>query len=255
MDKLVSIIMPSYNTGRYIAQSIQSVLAQTYPNWELLIVDDCSTDDTDQIVAPFLTDPRISYRKNPRNLGAALTRNSAIRQAKGKYVAFLDSDDLWEKEKLQKQVAFMQEHGYAFTFTDYTVRQNGKTLPYIFTGPKKIGKWKMFNYCYVSADTVMYDREQVGLVQIEDLKKNNDYAMWLQIVQRFPCYRLAENLACYVRHDGSISSGSKLKLIKHHYILFRKGLKKGPVVSVLLTVNNLFWGTLKKFTYRKSMTV
>lgn len=118
MDNLVSIIMPSWNTAQFIAESIQSVINQTYKNWELLIVDDCSTDDTDNIVEPFLTDARIKYFKNEKNSGAALTRNRAMREAKGEWIAFLDSDDLWMPEKLEKQIRFMNEHNYTLSFTE-----------------------------------------------------------------------------------------------------------------------------------------
>ena len=102
-DGLVSIIMPSWNTARFIGESIQSVLAQTYTNWELLIVDDCSTDNTDEIVQPFLSDDRIKYFKNEQNCGAALTRNRAMREAHGEWIAFLDSDDLWFSKKLDRK--------------------------------------------------------------------------------------------------------------------------------------------------------
>ena len=104
MNNLVSIIMPSYNTAKFISDSINSVLSQTYSNWELIIVDDCSSDNTDEIVSPFLSDKRIKYLKNEKNSGAAVSRNYALREAKGKWIAFLDSDDLWEKDKLQKQI-------------------------------------------------------------------------------------------------------------------------------------------------------
>ena len=104
MADLVSIIMPSYGTAQFIAESIESVQAQSYSNWELLIVDDCSTDDTDEVVKPFLFDRRIRYFKNDKNSGAAVSRNRALREAKGRWVAFLDSDDLWMPEKLEKQI-------------------------------------------------------------------------------------------------------------------------------------------------------
>lgn len=252
MDNLVSIIMPSYNTRDYIGASIESVLAQTYENWELLIVDDCSTDDTDAVVAKF-TDPRIRYLKNERNSGAAVSRNYALREARGRWIAFLDSDDLWEPEKLSRQLNFMKENGYSFTYTDYRIQLNGIWQPHIITGPKVVNKWKMYNYCYFSTITVMYDRQKIGLVQIADLKKNNDYAMWLQIIEKSKCYRLPQCLSYYIKREGSISSGSKLKLIKHHYILYRKGLEKNAFVSWVLTVNNLFWGVLKKLFYKKKI--
>lgn len=130
IDNLVSIIMPSWNTAQFIAESIQSVINQTYKNWELLIVDDCSTDDTDNIVEPFLTDARIKYFKNEKNSGAALTRNRAMREAKGEWIAFLDSDDLWMPEKLEKQIRFMNEHNYTLSFTEYEkIDEENRTLP------------------------------------------------------------------------------------------------------------------------------
>ena len=180
MCDLVSIIMPSYNTGRFIKEAIESVLAQTYTNWELLIVDDCSSDNTDVIVKQFLNDERIHYLKNEVNSGAAISRNRALREAKGKWIAFLDSDDLWVPEKLEQQIVFMQEKDYHFSYTNYIERDeapspNGKCV----TGPKRIGKLGMYNYCWMGCLTVMYDAEEVGLIQIADIKKNNDYAIWL----------------------------------------------------------------------------
>ena len=249
-SELVSIIMPSYNTGRFIKESIESVLAQTYSNWELIIVDDCSPDNTDDIVAPYLTDDRICYIKNEKNSGAAVSRNRALREAKGKWVAFLDSDDLWHPDKLEKQIAFMVENDYKFTYTDYRIQLNGEWLPYVYTGPKVVNKRKMKDYCYFSTITVMYEREYVGLIQIEPVRKNNDYAMWLKIIEKSPCYRFPECLSSYIKHDGSISSGSKFKLIKHHYILWRVAEHKNPISACVLTVRNLFWGVLKKIKYR-----
>lgn len=254
MKDLVSIIMPSYNTGKYIEDSIRSVLAQTYENWELIIVDDCSTDDTHSIVAAF-ADPRIRFLEKEFNSGAAESRNWGLREAKGKWIAFLDSDDTWHPEKLERQIRFMEETGYKFTYTDYKIQLNGQWLPYIYYGPDKVTKRKMKDYCYFSTITVMYDREYVGLIQIEPVKKNNDYAMWLRIIEKTPCYRLGECLSYYIKHEGSISSGSKWKLIKHHYILWRVAEHKNPVAAWLLTARNLFWGVIKKIVYKKKIEV
>lgn len=251
MNELVSIVMPSYNTGKYISESINSVFAQTYTNWELIIVDDCSTDETDEVIKEFLSDARIKYLKNEKNSGAAVSRNRALREAQGKWVAFLDSDDTWEPEKLKKQISFMQENGYKFTCTDYRIQLNGEWLPYVYFSPDVINKRRMKNYCYFSTITVMYDREYVGLIQIEPVAKNNDYALWLKIIEKTPCYRLPECLSYYIKHDGSISSGSKLSLIKYHYIMWRDAEKKSAVASAVLTVRNLFWGVIKKIKYKK----
>ena len=252
MDDLVSIIMPSYNTAKYIAETVQSVLAQTYQDWELIIVDDCSTDDTDEVVKPFLSDSRIRYLKNEKNSGAAVSRNRALREAKGKWIAFLDSDDLWMPEKLEKQIAFMEENGYHFSYTDYmeideASKSNGKSV----TGPKKITKAGMFNYCWPGCLTVMYDAETVGLIQIADIKKNNDYAMWLKVCKKADCYLIDEVLAKYRKRTGSISNHGYMMLVKWHYKLFREAEKQNPVSSIVLTIRNLLFGVFKKIKYVK----
>lgn len=250
MDELVSVIMPSFNTGEYIAASVESVLAQTYSNWELLIVDDCSTDNTTEVICRY-QDPRIILLKNKTNSGAALSRNYALREAKGRWIAFLDSDDIWEPNKLEKQLHFMQENGYAFTFTDYRICLNGVWMPYINTGPDVVNKRKMYNYCYFSTITVMYDRSVIGLIQIADMRKNNDYAMWLQAIEKSDAHRLPECLSYYIKHDDSITGGSKLRLVKWHYRLFRQALGKNPVTAAVLTANNLVHGVWKKLHYRQ----
>lgn len=249
MNELVSIIMPSYNTENYIKAAINSVMQQTYQNWELIIVDDCSSDQTVKVISEFI-DKRIRLFQNDENSGAAISRNRALREAKGRWIAFLDSDDIWHPEKLERQLAFMIDNGYAFSFTDYRIQLNGEWLPYVNTGPDVVDKRKMYNYCYFSTITVMYDRNVVGLIQIEDLKKNNDYAMWLQAVEKTKCYRFPQCLSYYIKHDNSVSSGSKVKLIKWHYLLFRKGLHKNALVSAILTVNNMVHGVLKKLKYK-----
>ena len=146
IDGLVSIIMPSWNTAKWIAESIESVINQTYQKWELIIVDDCSTDNTDNVVASF-DDKRIVYLKNESNSGAALTRNKALREAKGEWIAFLDSDDLWKPEKLEKMVAFMTENNYSFAYHKYEkIDENSKLLGIYVSGPKVVTKRKMYHY-------------------------------------------------------------------------------------------------------------
>lgn len=250
MTDLVSIITPSYNTGEYIKETITSVLNQTYSNWEMIIVDDCSTDNTDDAVASFLSDNRIRYLKNEKNSGAAISRNRAIREAKGKYIAFLDSDDLWKPDKLEKQVAFMKEKGCYFSYTQYgEIDENSNSLNVFVTGPEKITKTGMYNYCWPGCLTVMYDAQYVGLVQIKDIKKNNDYAMWLNICEKVDCYLLKESLALYRKRQGSISRSSVLKLIKWHYKLYREALDMNAICCAFNTIRNLIFGFLKKIFY------
>lgn len=251
MDDLVSIITPSYNTARFIEETIQSVLNQTYTNWEMLIVDDCSSDNTKQIVRKYLSDGRIKYYENDKNSGAAISRNKALQLAKGRWIAFLDSDDLWDAKKLEEQIMFMESNQYYFSYTKYKeIDEESNVLNRCITGPKNISKRKMYQYCWPGCLTVMYDAREVGLIQIEDLKKNNDYAMWLKVVQKANCYLLDKTLASYRKRTGSISNQSKLKLIKHHYYLFRKGEQKNVLISGLFTLQNLFFGLVKKIKYK-----
>ena len=250
MEELVSIIMPSYNTGRYLAETVESVLAQTYQNWELIIVDDCSTDDTETVAAKYLQDSRISFFRNEKNSGAAVSRNRALQAAKGKWIAFLDSDDLWHPRKLEKQIGFMKANGYDFSFTRYEeIDEASRPLGRVVTGPSRISKTGMFRYCWPGCLTVMYNAEAVGLVQIVDIKKNNDYAMWLQVCRKASCYLLDETLACYRKRSGSISRHSYTKLIRWHYKLFREAEGMGAIASVFCTFRNLVYGVLKKLFY------
>ena len=242
MNDLVSVIMPSYNTADYIGQSIQSVIEQTYPNWELIIVDDCSTDNTDEIVLSF-DDKRIIYLKNEMNCGAAISRNRALREAKGRWIAFLDSDDLWISEKLEKQISFMEEYNYSFSYTNYEeIDENGNKTGVKVTGPKRITKHGMYNYCWPGCLTVMYDVEKVGLIQIEDIKKNNDYALWLKISQKENCFLLDKVLALYRRgRKGSISSKGYLELIKWHFKLFRESENMNVFRCAINTCRNIIF--------------
>lgn len=252
MEELVSIIMPSYNTAHFIKETIESVLAQSYRNWELIIVDDCSIDNTDKVVSEYLKDERIRYIKNEKNSGAANSRNRALREAKGKWIAFLDSDDLWETDKLEKQIAFMKSKDCHFSYTNYIEideesNPNGKRV----TGPKRITKHGMYNYCWMGCLTVMYDAEAVGLIQIKDIRKNNDYAMWLKVCKKADCYLLNETLAKYRKRSGSISNHGYTKLIKWHYKLYREAEDKNCFASAVLTLRNLFFGVIKKIKYVK----
>lgn len=252
MSELVSIIMPSYNTGKYIKETIESVLVQSYANWELIIVDDCSTDNTDDVVNQYLADERIHYIKNEKNSGAAVSRNRALREAKGKWIAFLDSDDLWHPEKLQKQIEFMVNGDYHFSYTNYEeIDEQSNLIGVSVTGPKKITKQGMYNYCWPGCLTVMYNAEIVGLVQIEDIKKNNDYAMWLKVCRKADCFLLNEQLAKYRKRSGSISRHGIKTMIGWHYKLWHEAEKRNSIIALWYTAWNLFFGFCKKVKYVK----
>lgn len=253
----VSIITPAYNAEKYIAQTIEAVLRQTYTNWEMIIIDDCSDDNTSEVVASY-SDPRIRYFKNEKKSGAAVSRNRALREARGKWIAFLDSDDLWMPEKLEKQVGYMVKNGYHFSYTNYSeIDDDGNPRGILWTGPKKISRMRMAMFNYMGCLTVMYDREFVGLIQIADIKKRNDYAIWVKVVKKCPAYLLNDNLAKYrVRSSGSITERgqSPLKLVKFHYELWNRSEVKHPISAGLLTCINIIFGATKKVVYKKVAT-
>lgn len=250
---LVSIITPTYNCGRFISQTIDSVLTQTYPNWEMLIVDDCSTDNTREVVAKY-EDPRIKYHCLDRNSGAAVARNTALKMANGRWIAFLDSDDLWKPEKLERQLTFMVDNGYTFSYHQYNeIDEESNSIGRLISGPKHVSRIGMVSYCWPGCLTVMYHRDTIGDVQIPDIKKNNDYAMWLIASHKSSCHLLCGCLASYRKRTGSISNHGYVSLIKWHYELFRKVELVNPLIASLYTFNNLFWGVFKKIFYvRKS---
>lgn len=251
---LVSIITPTWNCAQFVCETIHSVKAQTYQNWELIISDDCSSDNTKEVITPFLVaDSRIKYICNQHNSGAAITRNNALKVARGKWIAFLDSDDLWIPDKLEKQIKFMTEHDYHFSYTNYCeINEQSEESGKMITGPKHVTKAGMYAFCWPGCLTVMYDREKVGLIQIADIKKNNDYAMWLKVCKKADCYLLDECLAKYRRgRVGSISTHGYTTLIKWHYKLFREAEGMNPVSSFIITCINLVCGLYKKKRYVK----
>ena len=252
---LVSIITPAFNSEKFIAETIMSVLNQTYQNWEMIIVDDCSTDKTAEIIRSFQEkDSRIIYLRNEINKGSAFARNLALKKAKGKWIAFLDSDDLWMPEKLERQIEFMSKNNYNFSYSNYCeIDENSNETGVILTGPKIITRNKMLAYCWPGCLTVIYDAEFLGLIQTIDIRINEEYALWINVSKKTDCYLLDENLAKYRRHSNSLSHQSYFKLIKWHYLMFRK-LDNNVVASLFLTAGNIIFGVYKKIVYRRKIT-
>lgn len=250
---LVSIIMPTYKCGRFIAESICSVQAQTYQNWELIIVDDCSGDETVGIALDFRKeDDRIVVLQNSQNSGAAVSRNTALRNAHGRWIAFLDSDDLWEPTKLEKQIKFMEENNYAFSYHEYVeIDEQDNLLGVHVSGKKHVGKFDMFSCCWPGCLSVMYDASKIGLIQINDIKKNNDTAMWLKVIRKADCYLLPETLGKYRRRANSITPKPLWQRIWAHYPLFRVAEEMNPVAATFWVVMNVFGNAWKKFRYVK----
>ena len=176
MEDLVSIIMPSYNCGQFVAETIRSVQVQTYQNWEIIFMDDCSKDDTIRRVSDLREqDSRIKLYQNHGNLGAAMSRNNALRDAKGRWIAFLDVGDVWAPDKLEKQMKFMEANSYAFSYTKYGLMDNkSKNRSVIIGGKEHINYTDMQKCCWPCYLTVMYDVSKVGEMYTQEKSLDNN---------------------------------------------------------------------------------
>lgn len=221
---LVSIITPTFNSSNYISQTIYSVLNQTYQNWEMIIVDDCSTDDTFSIISNFAKqDARIKVFQLEQNSGAGVARNHAIQQAKGNFIAFLDADDLWKPEKLEKQIDFMQTQNIPFTFSFYeTIDEVGNLRNETIITPSKINYEQLFYCNWIGNLTGIYSVDFFGKIPISSIKKRQDWMLWLHIVKQIQiAYPVTESLAYYRVRKDSISA-SKWKLILFNFKVYRE---------------------------------
>ena len=243
-EPLVSIITPTYNCGKFIGKTIESVQRQTHKNWEMLIVDGCSTDDTETVVNAYCNkDQRIFYYRLDVNSGPAVARNKAMEMAKGTYMAFLDSDDVWIPEKLTVQISWMNEHDYAFTSTSYEqIDEAGILLNKIVHSIKKTDYNRLLLDCPVGNSTVMYNVEKMGKFEVPNIRKRNDDALWLKMLKREQyIYGMPQILMQYRVRQGSVSS-NKLNLIKYHWQLYRN-IEHLSVAKSLFHIG--YWGIIK----------
>jgi glycosyltransferase, family 2 len=219
----VSIIVPMYNAEKFIGKTIESVLAQTYQNWEMLIMNDVSTDNSLAIVSVYAKkDERIKIVNTEKNVGVVKGRNFLIDLASGKYIAFLDADDYWHNEKLEKQIKFMKEKNASISCTEYTrVKENEEKINDVII-KEEISYNDMLKNNYLGCLTVIYDAEKIGKRYFKELEKNEDYVLWLEIVKDVnTIYGLKENLAYYRVLDNSRSS-NKVKTAKVRWEIYRK---------------------------------
>ncbi|MGN4425600.1 glycosyltransferase family 2 protein [Bacillus cereus group sp. MYBK30-1] len=213
-DILISIITPVYNSEKYIGETIKSVLSQTHENWEMLIADDCSQDNTAEVIKEF-NDDRIKYFKLEENAGAAVARNRALEKANGKYIAFLDADDMWKADKLQKQLTFMIENNIGFSFTGYEIlKEEGNK---IINVPPRLNYSQFMKNTIIGTLTVMVNVDIVGEVRLVNVKKDHDSMTWAKILREgHLAYGLDESLAYYRKVEGSISN-DKFQAAKNHW--------------------------------------
>jgi glycosyltransferase involved in cell wall biosynthesis len=243
---LISIVTPAYNAARFIEATIASVKAQTYPSWEMIVVDDCSQDDTCSNVAKFMAhDPRIKLVRQEKNGGPAAARNAALEAANGKYIAFLDSDDLWLPAKLEMQLAFMRDSGAAISFTGYRrISEAGNTTGRLINIPKELSYRELLKNTAIATSTVVIDRERTGPFRMTKTYYD-DYALWLELLKRgFVAHGLQQDLMRY-RIVGESVSRRKGKSALWVWRTYRQIEKLSMPYAVWCFVNYAWRASLK----------
>ena len=249
-NSLVSIIMPSYNSEKFIANSIDSIISQTYQNWELIIVDDVSSDNSNDIIESYIKkNDCVKLIKLDKNSGPAIARNRAIKEAQGRYIAFLDADDLWMPQKLEKQIAFMQKESIALSYTGYyrIEEGNGEIIDQIHV-PKKVDYSELLKQNIIGCLTAIYDTEKIGKVYMPEIRKRQDFGLWLKILKRVSyAYGLDEPLAYYRVRPDSVSS-NKMLASTYNWKLYRE-VEKLPIYKAIYYFG---WYTFKSILkYKK----
>jgi len=244
MNELVSIITPSYNSAKFISETINSVIAQSYKNWEMIIVDDVSTDNSVEVIKHFVEkDSRIKLIQLSKNSGAAVARNTAIENANGRFLAFLDSDDLWKENKLETQITFMLDNDIEFSYSSYELIDEDGNQLHINKDPlSKINYKELLKENQIGCLTAIYDQVKLGKCYMPLIRKRQDYGLWLNILKKVEYgYKVPANLAFYRVRTSSISS-NKLDLLKYNYELFHIHEK----LSALQAFYYLMWNIYRK---------
>lgn len=246
---LISVIMPNYNGEKYLAEAISSVLAQSYKNLELIIVDDCSSDKSLEVARSF-SDERVKVFRNEKNCGAAVSRNAAIKKASGKWLAFLDGDDIWNENKLLLQLGFMQNESAAFSFTDYYVKSTSKKELALYSPAKcAYGYKEILKHNAIGCSTVILNREVLGEVYMpENAILREDFACWLEILKTgVNAVKFSEPLTTYRVSGGSVSA-NKLKMAKYQWNVYKNVEKLGFFASVYYLA---CWAVNGVFKYKR----
>lgn len=232
---LVSIITASYNCSDFIAATIRSIQSQTYTNWELLITDDCSTDDSREVIQAYADkDPRIKLFKLTENSGAGIARNNSIREAKGRFIAFCDSDDRWYPNKLERQLQFMLDNNLGLCYTSYdTCDECGQINGYVECLPR-LTRLKIIRDNGIGCLTAVYNAEKIGKHFMPSIRKRQDWCLWIDIISKTgPAQGLQEPLALYRVRSGSISS-NKIEMLRYNFNVYHDVLKYNKLVAALI---------------------
>lgn len=242
MSALVSIITPSYNSARFINECVSSVLEQTYTNWELIIVDDASDDNSRELISNIAeTDNRIKFVFLTKNIGVAGARNIALEMSEGRYIAFLDSDDIWKKEKLTMQIDFMQFHNISFSFSSYQpMSENGMEFFREIKAPLKVDYNFFLKNTIIGCLTVVLDKDKLGDFKVPKLRTSQDMALWLSILKGgIAAYGIEKSLA-YYRIVGNSNTSNKFKVIQGVWRVYRIEEGLGYMKSIWYFLNYAF---------------
>jgi len=235
--KLVSIITPLYNSEKYISDCIKSVLSQSYEYWEMIIVDDCSEDNSTDIVKSF-SDDRIRLVKLNENSGAGIARNKAIELSNGAYIAFLDADDIWHHHKLEKQINFMEKEDIPFSFTSHYIFSSDINNPKSYTEAlNRVNYNKMLKNNYIACLTVVYNAEILGKTYMPKYRKRQDWGLWLKLLKKTDyAISIKEPLAYYRIGNNSLSN-NKVKLLRSNFQFYNSHLGFSFIRSIYLMIN------------------
>jgi glycosyltransferase involved in cell wall biosynthesis len=249
--KLVSVITPLYNSEAYIQACINSVISQSYNNWEMIIIDDGSTDNSFKM-AESVIDKRIRLIKLPVNMGASYARNTAIKLAKGKYIAFLDADDLWNTEKLKLQIKFMEENNIPFSYTSYGfTNENDEILPKIQIALPSVNYDKMLKNNYIGCLTAVYNCSELGKMYMPEFRKRHDWGLWLQLLKKTNIAKSINQPLAYYRVGHDSLSKNKIKLLKTNFKFYNKYLGYSSFKSFYKMMIFLY----SYFLYKKKYTI
>ncbi len=251
-DILVSIIVPTYNIEKYISQTIECVLNQTYQNWEMEITDDCSKDNTVNIIKQYAEkDPRIHLWQMEKNSGAGSARNNSIQKARGRYIAFLDSDDWWYPTKLEQQMKFMTEHHYEFTFTAFEYADKDLNVTGVSHKPKYISNFRMALGSNVGTPGVIYDTSRIGKIYMPNMRKSEDWACWIKIAKETNgAYALNLPLWKYRTLPQSLSR-NKFDLVKSNLKVYQNILHLSKISSILFFIFGFAPNHIMKLIYNR----
>lgn len=231
-NPLVSILMPTFNSSKTVLRAIQSVQNQTYVNWELLISDDKSTDNTVDLINSMLDDDRIKFYALETNMGAGVARNVGLDRARGRYIAFCDSDDYWLPKKLERQINFMLENEIYLCYTHYFQENSRNERTHIVVSPDRVNYQKMLRTNYIGCLTAVYDAGYLGKVVIPNRRKRQDWLLWLRILERIDyAYCFREPLSVYCMSTDSLS-GNKRRLINETISIYKNELRIGTFKSL-----------------------